>query len=392
VTIDLKNGVSYETKCLLPGECFLEELCIRNGKAYLGMNIKNEEAAVFTLDIRSAELTEFNIALADENFIRDMVFDTTQDALLVTVGNFVARRQNKLFLLALTPQGAYAYDMEILPVLSGKYLNSARLLPLADGRLMIVGSYGGLAARIPTKTEYFGIESAGLYATRITDRKQDYMNYYNFMEFRNLRAGVSARDYYRLQRKKNREPAEYSLNYELLDHKLEMHDSTVVFLVESFYPEFRTVSDIGYDTWGRPVTNTYTVFEGYRFFNAMLAGFNPEGELVWDNSLEITISPQNYLRKHAGFFFDGEPALVFYNDGYRINYRVSMKNTELESFSRVDLETSASGDRIAQAGYNRMERWYDQYFLAWGYHTIQNNLRADRNQRTVFYINKISLE
>ena len=54
------------------------------------------------------------------------------------------------------------------------------------------------------------------------------MNYYNFMEFHNLRAGVSARDFYRLQKKKDRETAEYSMNYELLIHDPEQHDSSVI--------------------------------------------------------------------------------------------------------------------------------------------------------------------
>ena len=45
-------------------------------------------------------------------------------------------------------------------------------------------------------------------------------------------------------------------------------------MMEAFYPEFRTVSDISYDYWGRPVTQTYTVFDGYRFFNSILAAFN----------------------------------------------------------------------------------------------------------------------
>ncbi len=392
VTIDLKNGLSFVAKSNLPAESTLEDMCIHNGRAYLALGIRGEEAAIHTLDLKTGTTAVFNVALADENFIEDLAFDEQQDLLLATVSNFVSRRQNKMFLLALSASGEYLYDMEIMPAVTGKYLNTAKIQPLEDGKLMVVGSYGGLAARIPARTEYFGIESAGLFVTRIADRRQEFMNYYNFMEFVNLRAGVSARDFYRLQRKKNREPAEYSLNYELLEHDLVMHDSTFVILVESFYPEFRTVSDVAYDVWGRPVTNTYTVFDGYRFFNAILAGFDAKGNMVWDNSLEISLPPQNVLRRHAAYFFDGDPALIFYNDGYRVSYRVSLKNAELEPFSRLDLETSVSGDRIAQAGYNRMEHWYGHYFLAYGYHTIQNNIRSDRDQRTVFYINKIALE
>ena len=218
------------------------------------------------------------------------------------------------------------------------------------------------------------------------------MNYYNFLEFNNLRAGVSARDFYRLQKKKVREAPEYSLNYELLVHEPIVHDSTLVILMEAFYPEFRTVSDISYDYWGRPVTQTYTVFDGYRIFNAILAGFNYNGELAWDNSLELNLAPAGQLLKRSSYFFDGDPSLIFYNDGYRINYRIYIENTELEGFSKMDLETLKSGDKITAVGFNTMSSWYGPYFMAYGYHTILNNLVSDKNERTVFYINKIALD
>jgi hypothetical protein len=282
--------------------------------------------------------------------------------------------------------------MEIQPVLESKYLNSAKLYPLPDSSIMILGAYGNIAARIPGMNEYFGIESSGTFATRIIQGQQEYMNYYNFMEFNNLKAGVNARDYYRLQKKKTRETNEYSVNYELLFHDPIQRDSSVILFMEAFYPEFRTVSDISYDYWGRPVTQTYTVFDGYRIFNTILAAFDYKGELRWDNSLEINISPSGQLLKRSSCYFDGEPSLIFYNDGFRISYRVYIENTELEGFTRADLETLHNGDRISAAGYNTMTHWYNQYFLAFGYHTIQNNLLPDKNERTVFYINKIALE
>jgi hypothetical protein len=182
------------------------------------------------------------------------------------------------------------------------------------------------------------------------------------------------------------------VNYELLVHDPELHDSTLVIMMEAFYPEFRTVSDIAYDYWGRPVTHTYTVFEGYRFFNSILTGFNLNGELAWDNSLEINISPGNRLDKKAAYFFDGKPAILFYNDGSKISYRICLENAELEPFTRLDLKTSEAGDKITAIGQNRLIHWYDYYFLAYGYHTIRNNLLTQKNERTVFYINKISLE
>jgi hypothetical protein len=134
------------------------------------------------------------------------------------------------------------------------------------------------------------------------------------------------------------------------------------------------------------------VFDGFRFFNSILTGFNLKGELSWDNSLELNIAPTSHLDKKAAYFFDGEPAILYYNDGSKIAYRICRENTELEPFTKLDLETSQLGDKITAVGRNSLIHWYGYNFLAYGYHTIQNNLMPDKNERTVFYINKISLE
>jgi hypothetical protein len=392
LTLDLAKGISYETKGNLPAESTFVRFCIAGTRIFLGLNLKNDQAAIYSIDLKSGPINEFRLTYPDQNFIEDIIYDPFHDQILSIVSNYLSRRQNKIYMLVLSVDAGFIYDMEISPVTTGKYLNTARIYAADSTHQLLIGTYGNIASKMPSANEYFGIESTGVFATRISERKQEFMNYYNFMEFRNLRAGVSARDFYRLQKKKERESPEYSMNYELLTHEPELHDSTLVIMLEAFYPEFRTVSDISYDYWGRPVTHTYNVFEGYRFFNSILTGFNLNGELVWDNSLEVNISPTNRLDQKTAYFFDGEPAILFYNDGSKISYRICLENAELEPFTKLDLETSEFGDMITTVGQNRLVHWYDYYFLAYGYHTIRNNMLTDKNERTVFYINKISLE
>jgi hypothetical protein len=392
VTIDLQNRLSYTTKVSLPADSRLSRFTINGTRAFIAMNLKNEQAAVYSVDLKSAAVNEFKVTYPDQNFLEDLVYDPINDQLICLASNYLSRKQNKMYLLTLSTDASFRSDLEINPVITGKYLNTGRVIIQDSASVMVLGTYGNIASKIPSQTEYFGTESAGVFSTRITNQAQEFMNYYNFMEFKNLRAGISARDFYHTQKKKEREAPEYSVNYELLVHDPETHDSTMVMMLEAFYPEFRTVSDISYDYWGRPITHSYNVFEGYRFFNSILAGFNTEGELAWDNSLEMNITPVSVLKKRVDYFFDGRPALLFYNDGTKISYRICLENTELEPFSKLDIETSEFGDKISAIGENRMIHWYDYNFLAYGYHTIRNNLLQEKNERTVFYINKISLE
>lgn len=392
VRFDLAQDLSSFTRGILPSETNFKKVIFNHNRAYLALNMDNDEAGIYIINLLNGEVIPYNIVYPDQNFIEDICLDTLDNQLLCLIGNFLDRRQNKMYLQAIDLSGQFRYDMEVSTALAGKYLNSGRIFVLRDSSIMILGSYGSLAAKIPSQNEYFGIESSGVFSTCISHREQKFMNYYNFMEFNNLRAGVSARDFYRLQKKKVRETPEYSLNYELLFHEPIIHDTTQILMLEAFYPEFKTVSDISYDYWGRPVTQTYTVFDGYRLFNTILAAFDDNGALVWDNSLELNLNPTVQLMKRASYYFDGDPSVIFYNDGYRIDYRVYIANSELEGFSKVDIETSKSGDKITTVGFNSMKYWYDKYFLAYGYQSITNNLVADKNERTVFYINKIALD
>jgi hypothetical protein len=376
----------------LPAESVLSKIVVTANRVVIGLNLKNEQAAIFSLDQKHDTVTEFQVTYPDQNFIEDLVYDEDNDKVIGIISNFLSRKQNKIYLVALAEDLNFSYDMELSPVLGGKVLNTAKVHISDSAGYLLAGTYGNMAAKLSSPSEYFGIESAGVFTTRIRDQKQEFINYYNFVEFRNLRAGVSAKDFYRLQKRRDRETGEYSLNYELLLHDLLLHDSSLVMMMEVFYPEFRTVSDISYDYWGRPVTHSYTVFEGFRFYNSILAGFNLEGELEWDNSLEIDLPPSGQLDKKVAYYFDDEPAILFYNDGSRISYRIFLGNAELESFNDLELETSEPGDKITVMGQNYIAHWYENFFLAYGYHTIRNNLLLDRNERTVFYINKISLE
>jgi hypothetical protein len=392
LTLDLVNGQSYETTGNIPSESTYCKFIASGNRLFLGMNLKNEQAAVYSVDLNSGPIKEYRLSYADQNFIEDLAYDTTSDVLICTASNYLSRRQNKMYLFVLDRDANPKYEMEISPVITGKYLNTARIYVSDSSHYLLVGTYSGLAAKIPSQNEYFGTESTGMFTTCIHERQQQYMNYYNFMEFKNLRAGASARDFYKLQKKKDRESQEYSLNYEILMHEPEIHDTTLTVMMEAFYPEFRTVSDISYDYWGRPVTHTYNVFDGYRFFNSILAGISPHGVLIWDNSLEINLKPTYVLEKKTDYFFDGQPFLMYYNDGSMINYRICLNNTELEPFTAMELETPQAGDKITSVGQNKLVHWYGYSFLAYGYHTIQNNLISGKNVRTVFYINKISLE
>jgi hypothetical protein len=98
------------------------------------------------------------------------------------------------------------------------------------------------------------------------------------------------------------------------------------------------------------------------------------------------------LSNRAGYFFDGKPAVLYFNDGVKITFRAYAENALIEGFTYAELDTSEPGDKVVELGDNFMINWYGNKFLCYGYHTIRNSQMVEKEKRTVFYINKIVFE
>jgi hypothetical protein len=186
-----------------------------------------------------------------------------------------------------------------------------------------------------------------------------------------------------------REGSEFSFNYSLLLHELQMVDNQFVLFMESYYPDYRTVSDITYDYWGRPIPQSYTVFEGYKYISTMVAGFNRNGELMWDNSMEMYNLNTYELQKKVNMFTDSTDIVVYYNEGGRLTFKAFDKDISLTGLVHTQLDPYYRGDNIQETGYEGAVHWYDDNFLCHGYQRIRNTSLIEQSRRTIFYISKV---
>ena len=54
----------------------------------------------------------------------------------------------------------------------------------------------------------------------------------------------------------------------LLVHPLIVHNGQIIFMGESYMPEYHPENFTEFDFYGRPYINTYNVFDGYRYTSA----------------------------------------------------------------------------------------------------------------------------
>ena len=390
--VEFDTGVFYHIIGTVEDESSYCAADILGNTAVVGVTLKKGNAALYFIDFQSSAITEHTLGDSDESYVEEVMANDNTGRVDVILSYYISHRQDKLMLASFLSDGTLLQTITIDPVLDDKFLNTARIFHADDSTSMLIGTYSNGPTRISSTGEDISIEASGLFVTRIENKRQQYMNYYNLVELENLKSGITSREFYRMQRKKFKDNVEYSLNYEMVLHPLQEHSGEFILMADAYYPDYRTVSDITYDYWGRPITHTYTVFEGYQFFSGILTAFDRDGNLLWDNSIEISDLKTYQAKPVTSYFFDGDPTVLSYVKKDKIAYSVYLKEAELVSIELTDIKPLLAGDLVIEAANGRIIHWYDNHFLCTGEQVVRNNLLPEKEKRTVFFINKITFE
>jgi hypothetical protein len=183
---------------------------------------------------------------------------------------------------------------------------------------------------------------------------------------------------------------ELSFNYQLLVHNIIKKDSTYIMIAEAYYPEYHTVT---YTSWenGIPTTNTVSYFDGYLYTNALVACFDEQGELLWDNSFEIMNILTYDLHERVKVLLDGDDIILTYSNAGNVASKIIRNNEVIEGKQETKIETYYDNDKVLNDYSSDMEYWYGNYFISYGYEKIKNNTQ-DKSKRTVFYFNKMGFQ
>ncbi len=227
--------------------------------------------------------------------------------------------------------------------------------------------------------------------------KETEIAHYNFGSFDNIYSSLSVYDLMRArqrQARSRRKSDEIPINvaFQFFNPQLIKHNGQLIYSAEAYRPQYRTETRMDYDFYGRPIPYTYTIFEGYNFFNYLMAGFDAEGNLLWNNDFELRelLTPQ--LEQHVWTQTDSTGIIMVYNTNGRITSKLIDEEVVIGKVEQIRNETFYPTDRIQEESFSRIVHWYAQYYLAFGYQQIANNRLTNNNLRTVFYINKLAFE
>ncbi|MDZ7743508.1 MAG: hypothetical protein U5Q03_17660 [Bacteroidota bacterium] len=362
-------------------------------QVFIALALKKYETAVYKASFKTSVVERISTSSEDRNLVEDIYFDKQAKKLNVIINHFVSRKENYLLIKEIDLNGNTLDTTLLRPGMPDIELNAARIRSLGKDRKIVLGTYNtGGSASTDLKNEEETI-SAGFFSAMIQQGVASRLKFYNFLDFENFTANIQSPGILRMKKKSEKgDEKEYSLNYHLLLHDIIREDSQLVFFAEVYYPEYRTVSYITYDYYGRPYPQSYTVFDGYKYLGGVAAGFNRQAIKIWDNGIKIWNIQTFNLSKKIIAFADQDELVLAYNSQGKIASEIYRAGRVVGDFEYVDLQTKYSKDRITQDVNSNMIHWYDNYFLCYGYQEIKNNALRDSDKRSVFYINKIAFD
>lgn len=253
-----------------------------------------------------------------------------------------------------------------------------------DGSVMISGTYSNNVR--PGET------SEGMFLGKIEDGELRYAHYTSFLEMKNFFNYLSDRKKEKIQLKQKRKEQkgkELNLNYRIAVHDIQNLGEDFLIIGEAYYPTYRTES---YQDRGR--TFWRTVFDGYQYSHAVIAAYNKEGELLWDQSFKMWLDEKPfYVKRFLSVSTDEDKiALLYLNGGKLKTATIQDGKIEVDE-SEENFDTGFEGDKIKSVAIEETIHWYNNHFLSWGFQRIRNkeNKKVKKNRR-VYYLNKVTFD
>jgi hypothetical protein len=289
----------------------------------------------------------------------------------------------------------------------GNYLDSYTFQPANDvglvfGRVakldiegsLICGTYGS------RKSDF----SRGLFIANHSEESKQEIRYFNYADLDNFFTYLKAKRQKRISEKITRKKVKgkkVKFNYRLLVHDIMKNGDEYIMLGEAFYPKYNS-----YGTYS-PYSSSYgsysgrnympPSFAGYRYTHAVVIGFNEKGEILWDNSFQISdiLSFQLEQFVHADVRDDKIVLLYLYENEIRTKIISGSEVVEGRSFNnmRLTFEDDVINDKSSYSNVGGLDKWYDHTYFAYGVQKIKN-LRDTgvKLNRRVFYINKVKYD
>jgi hypothetical protein len=391
IRIEPREGTFIPNITKIPANTEPAFFQISGHSAYIALNQKNGQALIEILDLKSNHTKGFLISQQSHVIIRWFGIDTSAHTLKMIVTRVLGKKQSDNVYQVFDTTGNLKAEVQLGTGNEEKELAGFRVVTTEKGEDLITGTYrltkGGSSQKNKEPDE-----SSGLFTSLLVPGSQKNINYFNFINLKSIGILLSAKDLAELKKKaqkKNKNADEFSADLYVVNHDPFIHDRQIIQISELYNLQYHVENFTDFDFYGRPYTNSYSVFDGFRFSGAFITGFNQEGQLLWDNAMEIKDLMSSDLSSKVVSKYVGDEMLLAYYSGGKIGSKIIMKDEVRGKLGFDPVEMRYPDDKLVAETRSSFLPWYDNYFLCCGFQEIKNIALESNNKRLVFQLTKV---
>jgi hypothetical protein len=392
--LHIKKGTYEMFSGLVPDEAEFVSFDLLNDLVVSGFNLKDSHCGIYSFNLQSKESNTVYEELENASEFESFYTNEEANNFIAIINKYVDKSNHFLELKNFDENGVVKNNIMIKPG-PGKKFNTGKISLVRGNTPLVFGTYDFINGESIKQANYFENSTSGFFAVNLMNKDNFDIKYQDFLDLENMTGYLKSPEYLEAKRKaekSNDTTGKHSVSYNIMLHDVIEHDSLFYFIGEGFYEDYHMVTNTYYDYYGRPVPVTYSVFDGYRYFNAFISCYNEQGDKLWDNGMEIFNILTFDLKKRVIAYFTGNETVLAYNHNGKISAKIIKGSEVVEGVEHYPVETTFVNDKIIEDTKSNMVPWYDHYFIAYGFQTIRNNSLIQNNKRTVFYINKVGFQ
>ncbi len=394
IDVNVKDTTLRENSFTVPEKSELSHFGICNNFALAGLNTRNDQSLLIRYDFKSGVITSTNQDVEGSVVIESMNIDKETGLVSTILRTTGSARKRAYYLVKTDNLGQKISELKLGKFDDNSLINTAFAYKINPETDLVIGSYGRSSrTRIINGYESTGVASTGFFSILIQNNIQVNTTFYEFSDFQNFYRYLRRPSDLNVRKGNSRAEKggrEITIDHDLLAHDVFKWKDNFVFIAEAYFPEYRTVTTMVYDYYGRPYPSTYSVFEGYRYLTTFIAGFDSTGVMKWNNDLELRDMIAQNLRQKVLSWEDPDGLVLSYTYDAKIASKMLPDGTATGSISYADIAPLSTRDKIYTDSNSNIVNWYGNYFLVYGYQNIRNSYQNDRNNKNVFYLNKIA--
>lgn len=360
---------------------------------FSAFNIRNGKSVIYINNSINDEINKVIPFPENESLIFDLKAERTSEYFVIAANSSVSKKKDQLVFLSFTKDGQ--------PWLNCPVEISENQYRLIDGYLdvsppanwTLTGIFNHQNDRTTTDNSDEKLANGVCYV-RTSNGALQTQKFYNFIDFDNIEEIFNKQDglsVFKKIEKEKKKDRDRDLKFNTILLPPVNNEGNHFFLTEIYSTEYQIVNRYSYDFYGRVYPQSYSVFDGYRFYNAFTGEFDIEGNLLWTNGLIFRDIKNFELTSHAEIYNTGQNIVLVYSADGKIASKVINKFTETGPFERTGIQLKYQEDQLVNEAGSQIEHWHNNYFVAYGLQTIRNS-SLNASTRKVFYLNKIALD